>query len=60
MESYDKAALKELYGGAFNGVLITRGTGQKTPVTVEDVISALRPALISRTNRVGIIDTDPS
>ncbi|MFI1503625.1 hypothetical protein [Streptomyces sp. NPDC020597] len=60
VESYDKAALKELYGGAFNGVLITRGTGQKTPVTVEDVISALRPALISTTNRVGIIDTDPS
>ncbi|MCX5267025.1 hypothetical protein [Streptomyces sp. NBC_00199] len=60
VESYDKAALKDLYGGAFNGVLITRGTGQKTPVTVEDVISALRPALISRTNRVGIIDTDPS
>ncbi|MFF6803144.1 hypothetical protein [Streptomyces sp. NPDC012616] len=60
VESYDKAALKELYGGAFDGVLITRGTGQKTPVTVEDVISALRPALISRTDRVGIIDTDPS
>ncbi|WP_159083143.1 hypothetical protein [Streptomyces sp. P3] len=60
VESYDKAALKELYGGAFNGVLITRGTGQKTPVTVEDVISALRPALISKTDRVGIIDTDPS
>ncbi|MER6557313.1 hypothetical protein ABT300_06010 [Streptomyces sp. NPDC001027] len=60
VESYDKAALKDLYGGAFNGVLISRGTGQKTPVTVEDVISALRPALISRTNRVGIIDTDPS
>ncbi|MGW7164533.1 hypothetical protein ACWGH3_04310 [Streptomyces sp. NPDC054884] len=60
VESYDKAALKELYGGAFDGVLITRGTGQKTPVTVEDVISALRPALISKTDRVGIIDTDPS
>jgi hypothetical protein len=60
VEYYDKAALQELYGGAFDGVLITRGNGQKTPVTVEDVISALRPALKSRTDRVGVIDTDPS
>ncbi|MFD5270131.1 hypothetical protein [Streptomyces sp. NPDC058335] len=60
VESYDEAALKELYGGAFDGVLITRGTGQKTPVTVQDVISALRPALTSRTDRLGVIDTDPS
>ncbi|MET9504622.1 hypothetical protein ABZY42_23375 [Streptomyces sp. NPDC006622] len=60
VESYDEAALKELYGGAFDGVLITRGTGQKTPVTVQDVISALRPALMSRTDRLAVIDTDPS
>ncbi|GKQ41156.1 hypothetical protein [Streptomyces sp. A012304] len=60
VETYDEAALKELYGGAFDDVLITRGTGQKTPVTVQDVISALRPALKSRTDRVGIIETDPS
>ncbi|MFF9057726.1 hypothetical protein ACF09K_03315 [Streptomyces sp. NPDC014882] len=60
VESYDEAALKELYGGAFDDVLITRGTGQKTPVTVQDVISALRPALTSRTDRLAVIDTDPS
>ncbi|MEU4873794.1 hypothetical protein [Streptomyces sp. NPDC021608] len=60
VESYDQAALKELYGGTFNGVLITRGTGQKTAVTVQDVIGALRPALKSETNRTGVIDTDPS
>ncbi|MFI1028094.1 hypothetical protein [Streptomyces sp. NPDC020951] len=60
VESYDQAALKELYGNAFDGVLITRGTGQKTAVTVQDVISALRPALISKTDRTGVIDTDPS
>jgi hypothetical protein len=41
-------------------VLVTRGTGQKTPVTVQDVISALRPALKSTSNRVGVIDTNPS
>ncbi|MGW1597871.1 hypothetical protein [Streptomyces sp. NPDC002343] len=56
----DLTALKELYGQAFDGVLITRGTGKKTPVTPEDVYAALRPALMSRTNRVGVIDTDPS
>ncbi|MEU3658205.1 hypothetical protein AB0E77_00355 [Streptomyces sp. NPDC032940] len=60
VEYYDQAALKELYGDTFDGVLITRGTGQKTPVTVQDVISALRPALKSTTNRVAVIDTDPS
>ncbi|WP_367320994.1 hypothetical protein [Streptomyces sp. HUAS ZL42] len=60
VDSYDEAALKELYGGTFNGVLITRGTGQKTAVTVQDVISALRPALKSKTDRVAVIDTDPS
>ncbi|MFF0791105.1 hypothetical protein [Streptomyces spiralis] len=60
VEYYDKAALKQLYGRAFDGVLITRGTGKKTPVTVEDVIGALRPALTSTTNRVGVIDTTPN
>ncbi|MFH9978490.1 hypothetical protein ACH4ND_04375 [Streptomyces sp. NPDC017179] len=60
VDSYDEAALKELYGNTFDGVTITRATGDKTPVTVQDVIGALRPALMSRTNRVGVIDTDPS
>jgi hypothetical protein len=60
VESYNKAALTELYGDTFDGVLITRGTGQKTPVTVEDVIGALRPALLSTTNRTAVIDTNPS
>ncbi|MEV7994458.1 hypothetical protein AB0O67_21775, partial [Streptomyces sp. NPDC086077] len=60
VDTYDEAALKELYGKTFDGVLITRGTGQKTPVTVQDVIGALRPALKSTTNRVATIETDPS
>ncbi|MER7190228.1 hypothetical protein [Streptomyces flaveolus] len=60
VEYYDQAALKELYGDTFDGVLITRATGQKTPVTVQDVIGALRPALKSTGNRVGVIDTNPS
>ncbi|MEU9334184.1 hypothetical protein AB0D49_13655 [Streptomyces sp. NPDC048290] len=60
VDSYDEAALQELYGSTFDGVLITRGTGEKTPVTVQDVISALRPALKSPDNRVATIETNPS
>lgn len=60
VESYNQAALKELYGDTFDGVLVTRATGKKTPVTVQDVIGALRPALMSSGNRVGVIDTNPS
>ncbi|ANP49263.1 hypothetical protein [Streptomyces griseochromogenes] len=56
----DLAALKQLYGKAFDGVLITRGNGEKTPVTPEDVYAALRQALISKTNRVAVISTNPS
>ncbi|MFF4209888.1 hypothetical protein ACFYZE_11145 [Streptomyces sp. NPDC001796] len=56
----DLAALKALYGQAFDGVLITRANGQKTPVTPQDVYVALRPALLSKTNRVAVINTNPS
>ncbi|MFI1072262.1 hypothetical protein [Streptomyces puniciscabiei] len=56
----DLNALKQLYGKAFDGVLITRGNGSKTPVTPQDVYAALRQALISRTNRVAVISTNPS
>ncbi|MEU3841000.1 hypothetical protein AB0E88_13325 [Streptomyces sp. NPDC028635] len=60
VDSYDEAALKELYGKTFDGVLIARANGQKTPVTVQDVYGALRLALKSTTNRVAVISTDPS
>ncbi|MFJ9537843.1 hypothetical protein ACIRPX_11350 [Streptomyces sp. NPDC101225] len=56
----DLAALKELYGGQFDGVLITRATGKKTAVTPQDVYGALRQALLSTSNRVGIIKTNPN
>jgi hypothetical protein len=56
----DLTALKQLYGGQFNSVLITRGTGKKTAVTPQDVYVALRQALLSTTNRVGVIETNPS
>ncbi|MER6024578.1 hypothetical protein [Streptomyces sp. NPDC001851] len=56
----DLNALRQLYGKAFDGVLITRGTNKKTPVTPQDVYVALRQALISKTNRVAVIQTNPS
>ncbi|MFF5017186.1 hypothetical protein [Streptomyces sp. NPDC001165] len=56
----DLAALKQLYGQTFDGVLITRANGKKTAVTPQDVYVALRQALMSKTNRVAVIDTNPS
>ncbi|MET7289690.1 hypothetical protein [Streptomyces sp. NPDC005573] len=60
VDSPDLNALKALYGQTFDGVLITRGTGKKTPVTPQDVYVALRQALMSRTSRVAVIPTNPS
>ncbi|MFI6346511.1 hypothetical protein [Streptomyces sp. NPDC050560] len=59
VETYDKAAVKELIGNTFDGVLITRGSGQKTAVQPEDVIVAMRKALLGKTpaERVGVIPT---
>ncbi|MFJ2159933.1 hypothetical protein [Streptomyces sp. NPDC087856] len=59
-DSPDLNALQALYGSLFDGVKITRATGQKTAVTPQDVYGALRQALISKTNRVGTIVTNPS
>ncbi|MFD7699099.1 hypothetical protein [Streptomyces caelestis] len=56
----DLKALEELYGQTFDGVLIARGNGEKTAVTPEDVYGALRQALISRTDRTAVIETNPS
>ena len=56
----DLTVLKQIYGHAFDGVLIARGNGQKTAVTPEDVYLALRQALMSKTNRVAVIDTNPN
>ncbi|MGV9272721.1 hypothetical protein [Streptomyces griseosporeus] len=60
VDAPDEAALTELYGNTFDGVLIARANGQKTPVTVQDVYGALRLALKSTTDRVAVIETDPS
>ncbi|GAA2282192.1 hypothetical protein GCM10010415_59230 [Streptomyces atrovirens] len=59
-EKPDLKALQELYGQTFDGVLIARGNGEKTAVTPQDVYGALRQALTSKTDRVAVIDTNPS
>ncbi|MEU6663312.1 hypothetical protein [Streptomyces sp. NPDC046821] len=62
VEYYDRDALKKLYGNTFDGILITRATGKKTPVTPEDVIGVMRMALKGKTpaQRIGVIQTNPS
>ena len=62
VETYDLKALKALYGNTFDGVLITRGTGKKTPVTPQDVAQAMGRALLGKTpaERVAEIDTNPT
>ncbi|MFP8883682.1 peptidoglycan binding domain-containing protein [Streptomyces mangrovi] len=61
VDTYDLKVLKELYGSTFDGILITRGNGTKTPVTPQDVAGALREALrqTEPAKRVGVIELDP-
>ncbi|MEV5611996.1 hypothetical protein [Streptomyces sp. NPDC052225] len=61
VETYDLQALKALYGNTFDGVLITRGTGKKTPVQPTDVAQAMAKALLGKTpaERVATIETNP-
>ncbi|MFK4272787.1 peptidoglycan binding domain-containing protein [Streptomyces milbemycinicus] len=60
VEHIDLNALKGLYGGFFDGVLIQRGNGSKQPVAPTDVAVALRQALKGKTpaERIGIIETN--
>ncbi|MFE6909707.1 hypothetical protein ACFVDK_24985 [Streptomyces erythrochromogenes] len=61
-EKFDLEALKATYGNTFDGVLITRGTGARTPVTPQDVAGALGKALRGKTaaERTVVIDTNAS
>ncbi len=61
-EKYDLEALKATYGNTFDGVLIARGTGEKTAVTPQDVVGALRQALRGKTaaERTVTINTNGS
>ncbi|MFE6778806.1 hypothetical protein ACFVBJ_22315, partial [Streptomyces sp. NPDC057676] len=49
VEHYDLDAIKELYGSTFEGVLVERGDGTKTPVSPTDVASVLGKALTAKT-----------
>ncbi|ONK11608.1 hypothetical protein [Streptomyces sp. MP131-18] len=62
VDTYDLEVLEGLYGATFDGVLVTRGDGSQTPVTPEDVVGALREALLATdpAQRVGVIELDPS
>ncbi|NEB79245.1 hypothetical protein G3I40_29105, partial [Streptomyces sp. SID14478] len=62
VETYDRDALKQLYGTTFDGVLITRGNGKKTPVQPTDVAQAMGKALLGKTpaERTATIETNPS
>ncbi|WP_255308015.1 hypothetical protein [Streptomyces marincola] len=62
VDTYDLEVLEELYGATFDGILVTRGDGSRTPVTPEDVAGALREALreTDPALRVGTIELDPS
>ncbi|MGW7454450.1 peptidoglycan binding domain-containing protein, partial [Streptomyces sp. NPDC054787] len=59
-EKYDLEALKAVYGNTFDGILITRGTGAKTPVTPQDIAGALTKALRGKTTaeRTVVVDTN--
>ncbi|GAA0376474.1 hypothetical protein GCM10010319_63770 [Streptomyces blastmyceticus] len=62
VDAYDLEAIKELYGTTFAGVKIQRGDGSKTDVTPQDVVGALRKALMGKTpaERTGVIPLNPS
>ncbi|QES59105.1 hypothetical protein DEJ51_21720 [Streptomyces venezuelae] len=62
VEKFDLEALKATYGNTFDGILITRGTGEKTAVTPQDVAGALGKALRGKTTaeRTVVVDTSPN
>ncbi|MFG2502535.1 hypothetical protein ACGFSB_30520 [Streptomyces sp. NPDC048441] len=59
---YNLPELKKLYGNVFDGILIQRGNGDKTPVQPTDVAAAMNKALIGKTPaaRIGVIETNGS
>ncbi|MEU7577973.1 hypothetical protein AB0B50_10260 [Streptomyces sp. NPDC041068] len=59
---YNLEELKKLYGNVFDGVLIQRGDGSKTPVQPTDVAQAMGKALVGKTpaERIGVIETNAS
>ncbi|MFD3539449.1 hypothetical protein ACFWUQ_08100 [Streptomyces sp. NPDC058662] len=60
VEKYDLEALKQTYGNHFDGILITRGTGDRTAVTPQDIAGALTKALRGKTTaeRTAVVETN--
>ncbi|MFI6104433.1 hypothetical protein [Streptomyces sp. NPDC051310] len=61
VEVYDRKAIDELLDGVFDGVMITKGDGQKHQVSSADVAHALQSALLGKTpaERTETIELDP-
>ncbi|MDQ8702309.1 hypothetical protein RCO28_07350 [Streptomyces sp. LHD-70] len=56
---YDREALKELYGGAFDDVQLTMADGSKKPVTPALVAQAVNRALVGKTPAERIVQIGP-
>ncbi|MFI6049349.1 hypothetical protein ACIBCO_04560 [Streptomyces violascens] len=61
VEVYDKAAITELIGSTFKGIMVNQG-GQKHEVSADDVANAMKTALLGKTpaERTATIDLNPS
>uniref|UniRef100_A0AAU2V3D4 Peptidoglycan binding domain-containing protein n=1 Tax=Streptomyces sp. NBC_00003 TaxID=2903608 RepID=A0AAU2V3D4_9ACTN len=61
VEVYDKAAITELIGSTFKGIMVTQG-GQKHEVSADDVANAMKTALLGKTpaERTATVDLNPS
>lgn len=59
---YNRTAITQLLEGVFDGVMITKGDGQKHQVSATDVAQAMQSALLGKTpaERVATISLDPS
>ncbi|MGR8008469.1 hypothetical protein [Streptomyces hypolithicus] len=62
VDVYNKPAIEQLLEGVFDGVEITKGDGNKYPVTADDVAQAMRPALLGKTpaDRIQEISLNPN
>ncbi|MCX4548437.1 hypothetical protein [Streptomyces sp. NBC_01500] len=60
VEVYNRPAITQLLEGVFDGVVITKGDGQKHPVSATDVAQAMGTALLGKTpaERTATINLD--
>ncbi|WP_405562791.1 hypothetical protein [Streptomyces sp. NBC_01180] len=61
-QTYNRTAITQLLEGVFDGVMITKGDGQKHPVSATDVAQAMQTALLGKTpaERTATISLNPS